>query len=249
MNDKPERVVLLDELRGFAILCMVFYHLMYNLKFMLGINVPVFFENWFDPIRDAFAGLFICISGIVCNYSRNNLKRGAQCFFIGMAITFITAYAVPESPDMFGILHCLGISMMIYGLAENVLKKISVPIGTAAGIILFIASFNFPYGYAGIKGILSAELPGVLYRTRVMFPLGFPRLGFNSLDYFPLMPWLFLFLAGTFFGRYVKAGGLPDFCRKTHIKFFALCGRHSLLIYVAHQPVILLVIYTVLAFK
>ena len=83
------RVGILDELRGFAIICMVVYHAMYDLKYLFGLDIPIFFDGWFDVIRDIFAGLFIFISGTVCRYSSNNIKRGAQCFFIGMIMTFV----------------------------------------------------------------------------------------------------------------------------------------------------------------
>ncbi|MCI5579391.1 MAG: DUF1624 domain-containing protein, partial [Oscillospiraceae bacterium] len=60
---KNSRVYLLDEIRGFAIICMVIYHAMFELKYEFGINVPIFFDNWFGIIRDIFAGTFIFISG------------------------------------------------------------------------------------------------------------------------------------------------------------------------------------------
>lgn len=244
---KTGRVGLLDELRGFAILCMIVYHLMFNLKFMLGFDVPIFFDSWFNVVRDSFAGLFITISGIVCNYSKSNIKRGAQCFVIAMVVTFVTAFAMPESPDMFGILHCLGISMLLYGLGEGFLRKIPAPIGIAAGIFLFILTFNIQFGFIGINETFGVSLPDFLYQSRVMFPLGMPHSSFSSLDYFPLLPWFFLFLAGAYFGGYVKKGILPQVCYKTHVKFFAFCGRHSLIIYIAHQPIILAITYIILA--
>lgn len=232
------RVGFLDEVRGFAIICMVVYHLMFNLKFMFGVDVPIFFESWFNVIRDIFAGAFIFISGIVCNYSRSNLKRGVQCFFIGMIFTFVTAYVTPDSPDVFGILHCLGVCMMFYGLFEGVLKRIPVFIGIILNAALFMLSFNFSRGYSGIGEFMRFKMPDILYSTRVLFPLGFTGSGFASLDYFPLFPWLFLFLAGSFYGICVKAGKAPKFFYDTHIGFLAAAGRYSIWIYVLHQPII-----------
>ena len=46
------RVGILDELRGFAIICMVVYHAMYDLKYLFGLDIPIFFDGWFDVIRD-----------------------------------------------------------------------------------------------------------------------------------------------------------------------------------------------------
>lgn len=236
--DTKNRVGFLDELRGFAIICMVVYHLMFNLKYIFGVDVPIFFESWFDVIRDIFAGTFICISGIVCNYSKSNLKRGAECFFIGMIFTFVTAFAAPVSPILFGILHCLGICMMIYGLFEEVLQKIPPSIGIIIGIVLFMLTFNFSRGYCGIGDLLKFRMPDFFYSTNVMFPLGFPGRSFTSSDYFPLFPWLFLFLVGSFYGVYVKEKRAPKFFYNTHIKFLAAAGRYSIWIYVLHQPIL-----------
>lgn len=236
--ETKNRVGLLDEIRGFAILCMVVYHLMYNLKFIFGIDVPIFFDSWFYVVQTVFAGTFIFISGIVCNYSRSNLKRGAQCFFIAMIFTFVTAFVLPKSPDLFGVLHCLGICMMVYGLSENVIKKIPSLAGIIICVLLFMLSYNFDTGYSGIASLFRFKMPSELYSTSVLFPLGFPKAGFASLDYFPLFPWLFIFIAGSFFGVYVKKGLMPEFFYKTHIKFFAAAGRYSLWIYVLHQVII-----------
>ena len=236
--ETKNRVGFLDELRGFAIICMVIYHLMYNLKFIFGVDVPIFFDSWFYIVQTIYAGMFIFISGIVCNYSHNNLKRGAQCFFIAMVFTFVTAFVMPGSPDMFGVLHCLGICMMIYGLSEKALVKLPSFLGIIICVFLFMLTYDFHRGYSGIAGLLRFKMPSELYSTSVLFPLGFPRSGFSSLDYFPLLPWLFLFIAGSFFGVYVKKGLMPAFFYKTHIKFFAAAGRYSLWIYVLHQVII-----------
>lgn len=236
--ETKNRVGFLDELRGFAIICMVVYHSMFNLKFFFDIEVPIFFDDWFDVVRDVFAGMFICISGIVCNYSRSNLKRGVQCFFIGMIFTFVTAFVTPKSPDSFGILHCLGICMMIYGLCQRFFEIVPPSLGILASLALFIFSYNFRIGYSGIGELFKFEMPSFLYSTSVLFPLGFPGKKFASLDYFPLFPWLFLFIGGSFYGVYVKEKRAPSFFYNTHIKFFAAAGRYSIWIYVLHQPVI-----------
>ena len=235
--DSRGRVGLLDEIRGFAILCMVVYHVMYDLKYLHGVNVPIFFEAWFDVIRDTFAGAFIFISGTVCRYSSSNLKRGAQCFFIGMIVTFVTAFATPGAPVMFGILHMLGVSMMIFGLFEHLLDKIPALLGIIISAVLFLACWNVPGGYIGIRGLFAFDLPRAAYNARLLFPLGMYGSGFVSGDYFPLLPWLFLFIAGSYFGRYAAANVLPQWFYRTHSRFFAAAGRYTLWIYVLHQPV------------
>ena len=81
------RAGFMDEVRGFCIICMVVYHVLFDLNYTYGIHIPIMFDSWFDIIRDIFAGAFMFISGMSSRYSRNNAKRGIQCFFIGMVIT------------------------------------------------------------------------------------------------------------------------------------------------------------------
>lgn len=248
------RVILLDEIRGFAILCMVVYHTMYQLKYGFNVNVPIFFESWFDIIRDIFAGAFIFISGAMCRFSRNNLKRGVQCFFLGMVITFITPF-FSDSYIMFGILHFLGISMMIYGLFDGAFERIPAFVGIILCAVFAVLTWsvseihaalvnNFvvvrSYGYIGIKGLFEWHLPEKAYRVGVLFPFGiYDPLSFRSDDYFPLLPWFFVFLGGSYFGEWAKNGSLPRFFYESHIKWLAAVGRYTIWIYLLHIPLIM----------
>ena len=225
------RVGILDELRGFAIICMVVYHAMYDLKYLFGLDIPIFFDGWFDVIRDIFAGLFIFISGTVCRYSSNNIKRGAQCFFIGMIMTFVMPFFT-SGTVMFGILHFLGVSMMLFGLGQKLFDLLPSWVGIGVCVLLFILTMNVRLtyangmispGYIGIPNLFAIKLPMEAYNVGVLFPLGLHNASFSSSDYFPMMPWLFLFLAGSYFGIIAKAGRLPKFCYPTHQ--MARCGR------------------------
>ena len=232
-----ERVGLLDEIRGFAIICMVVYHAMYQLKFIHEVNVPFFFEGWFDIIRDVFAGTFIFISGIMCRYSRNNLKRGVQCFFLGMVITFVTPFFSDEY-IYFGILHFLGIAMMIYGLFGQYLENLPALVGFIISALLAVTTWNIRLGFFGIPGIFEWNLPRAAYDVGVLFPLGMYNEYFLSSDYFPILPHIFVFLGGSYFGEWAKNGSLPRFFYPTHIKWLANVGRYTIWIYMLHVPVI-----------
>lgn len=245
INKNTKRVGILDELRGFAILCMVFYHLMYDLNFIYDIDIPIMFDGWFNYVRDIFAGLFIFISGISCRYSRNNMKRGIQCFFIGMAITFIFA-VMGQMPINFGILHCLGICMMIYGVWEKYINKIPTKVGILSCIIIFLSTYGIKSGYLGLGQGMGIRLPRNLYDAQLLFPLGFKDGSYEALDYFPLLPWLFLMLCGAFVGDYFIKNKMPKFFYKNHCKPLAAVGRYTLWIYILHQPIamgILLLIF------
>lgn len=231
------RVVLLDEIRGFAIICMVVYHAMFQLKFTFDVDVPIFFENWFGIIRDIFAGTFIFISGCMCRFSRNNLKRGVQCFFLGMIVTFVVPFF--GNVIEFGILHMLGVSMMLYGLFGEAFERLPALVGLIVCVILAVLTWNVVLGSIGIPGVFKWELPRAAYSAGSLYPFGFWKKDYD--DYFPLLPWFFVFLSGSFFGKWAKDGILPKFFYVSHLPWLANIGRYTIWIYMLHLPVIYLV--------
>ena len=235
---KP-RIHLLDELRGFAVFCMIFYHAFYTVGYFFNWEWGKFLVNFFEPAEPYFAGLFILISGISSNLSHSNIERGAKLFFVAYAVTLVTFFAVGKTEAIrFGILHMLAVSMMFYGVFSKLLRYIPLWIGFALNILLAVLTYNVKYGFLGISGIWSITLPDSLFQTTYLYPIGFTYPGFYSSDYFPVMPWLFIFLAGCFFGRLASAKKFPKFSYKKHIPFFSFLGKNALVIYLAHQPVI-----------
>lgn len=235
---------MLDEIRGFAIICMVVYHSMYMLKNEFGVNVPIFFESWFDIIRDFFAGMFILISGIMCRYSHDNVRRGAICFILGMAITFIMPFFA-EYGITFGILHMLGISMILYGLFSGGLEKIPPFIGFAVSVLLAVYTWNTENGFMGFEGFLKWEIPEKARESGVMYPLGILSKNYAAADYYPLLPWFFVFLAGSFLGYWFKNGSMPRMFYNSHCRWLATVGRVTIWIYIIHVPVILGIFYLI----
>ena len=233
-----KRVGFLDEVKGFSIICVVVFHTLYILKNSYQKDIPIFFDEWFRIIVDIFIGVFIFIAGISSNYSHDNLRRGVKCFFLGMLITFTFAVFSPENNVKFGILHLIGISIMIYALLSKVLDKIPPLIGLLVGVFLFIYTFNVQDGYMSFFGLLHLNMPSELYHTNALLPLGFINQGFSTSDFEPIFPWLFMFLSGVYFGVFVKDNYLPKFMYKTHIAFLAALGKYSLWIYIAHVPIL-----------
>ena len=232
------RIVLLDELRGLSVLLMVIYHGLYDLVFLFGLNFPFF--SW--PMR--YLQLYICssfilISGICSRLSRNNVKRGLVVLAIALAMTVITRLFMPSQQILFGILHFLGIAMIIHGVFLNHPRKL---LPNFWGALLHFALFAFTWGvssgFVGFFGLIRLPLPSFLYQLPFLFPLGFPSAGFFSSDYFPLLPWIFLFFAGSYIGNTLRTDTLPLYFYRSHTAFLAFVGRHSLLIYVLHQPLL-----------
>ena len=236
-----ERVWLIDEIRGLAILLMIVYHAFFDIVVVYGVNIPAFYSPELGVIRDFFAGVFVFISGTACRFSRNNLKRGVQCFFFGMILTFVTAIAEPDYAILFGILHFLGIAMILFSFTERFLDKVKPWVGMLICAVLTALTANVMFGSFGIPGLLSLPVPDVLTQSGQFFPFGFVNATFASSDYFPLLPWLFVFLAGAFFGVPVKEHRMPEFFYQRHIRPLAFVGRHTLWIYLLHQPVIMAV--------
>lgn len=231
------RVHLIDEVRGFAILCMVVYHFFFDLVVLFNVNIPLFYTDFIQSLVILFAGGFIFISGSACLFSRNNIKRGIICFCLGLLISLATYIVMPEVFDLFGILHMLGISMLLYVPLSPLIKKIPPVIGLAICLLLCIATFHLQDGYIGY-GAFSIELPAFFYKTSFLFPLGLPNAAFMSSDYFPLIPWFFCFISGSFFGVLVKEHRLPEAFYKSHIRPLAFIGRNTIFIYILHQPVL-----------
>ena len=238
------RVGMVDEIRGLSILLTIFYHAGYDLVFIYGLSIPFFTSYQMNLLRDFFAGVFIFISGAACRFSRNNLKRGVFCFLIGMGLTLFTWVFMPEQIILFGILHMLGLSMILFHIMKNIFNKLRFPIiGIAICAFLYWFTMTIENGYLG-----PFALPYELYDISWLFPIGITSSGFFSSDYFPLFPWFFVFLSGSYFGIYITEKRLPNFFYNTHIKPLAFVGRHTLWIYLLQQPVIYLVFTLIFRF-
>lgn len=237
-----KRVGILDEVRGIAYLAMILYHAYYDIAFVYMHDLPDVLDTVMRFIQPFIAGTFIVVAGISSNYSTNNFKRGVTYFFFAMALTFITAVVMPSEIILFGVLHFLGIAAMIYGFIGKYTESIPWLLGVILFSLLFAAAYNIPSGYIGIKGLFSLDMPDFLYGHYWLFPLGFTGSGFYSSDYFPLIPYFFLFLAGASLGVYFKTGRAAKGLYMTRFSGLAFIGRHGLWIYMLHQPVLILLL-------
>lgn len=242
-DSHKSRIYLMDELRGFAVFCMVFYHGFYTFAYLFHWQIGEILLRFFMPAEPWFAGLFIFISGISSNLSHSNLIRGVKLLAVAAVISLVTILIVPEDQILFGILHFLSICMILFGALQLLRKRFSQTpppfrwTTLAALFLLYILTMRVSSGYIGIPYLFEIELPSSLYQYWLS-PLGFPSADFFSADYFPILPWIFIFFAGTVFGRLAAAGKFPAFTYQSRIPFFSFLGRHALIIYILHQPVI-----------
>jgi uncharacterized membrane protein len=227
------RVAILDELRGLAIVNMVAYHVCYDLVYLHGFDLPWFHGFAAGVWQECICVSFLFIAGVCTKLSRRPFVRAFKICACALLITAVTLYAYPDQRIVFGILHCIGASMLLYALCGRFFRGLLPPLGFVLALLLALGTRDVTRGVLGF-GPLSAELPDFLYETTWLFPFGFRNARFFSADYFPLFPYLFVFLAGSAAGALVKR--LPLAARRVHVRPLAYLGRHSLIVYLLHQP-------------
>lgn len=241
MDKNIERFWEIDFLRGLFIILMILFHILYDLNYfdILKIN---FSSPSFQSYIYINATPFLLLVGVslTLSYSRAKktltdkelhkkfLLRGLQIFCYGLIITLVTWFYLGEGFIIFGILHCIGISII---LAYPFLwfQKYVLPTGillTVTGFFLKTMTFDFYW----------------------LLWLGFIPSTFFTVDYFPLLPWFGVVLVGIFIGnKFYKDNkrtfNLKDMSVYKPVKFFCFLGRHSLVIYLLHQPVVIGLIY------
>ena len=188
-TETPKRICFLDELRGTSVILMIIYHTLYSMTFIFNIEEIYPAMRAVYPYEPVIPIIFITICGIVCSFSRNNLKRGMKIFLIALAVTLVTYIAIPSQVIIFGILHFLGISLMTYPLLKRLTKKINCKTGALISI--------------------------------------------------------FLFIFGIFAGEFIISHKMPAFIYRKHIPFLDVIGKHALIIYVIHQPLIIGILYII----
>ena len=228
MEDKKKRIEIIDALRGFAITLMVIHHALYNLAVFLDAPWWLYRNPVFNVLQAFFIGLFIIISGISSRFSRGNVERGAIVFVIAMLITYVTVRM--EMPIYFGILHLLSFLMIFYGLTRKLWDNIPGKIAPFIYLVLITSAI-----LARVYLSPTSENPVI---SDFLSVLGWYQQGFINFDKQVILPWIFIFLFGTWIGEYIRDGKFPDWFYKIKVPFFPFVGRNALLIYVLHQPVL-----------
>ncbi len=231
------RYHLIDVLRGAAIVSMIVYHFCYDYFVVCGVD-PEFDRQ--TPIilwEQSICFLFIIVSGISLNFSRHPYRRGIIINLCGFAITAATVVFIPSQQIWFGVLNLIGCAMLI----AAALRKLFDRIHPAAGMLLSMTAFALTYGvpmrYLGFFSIPFATLPNAMFSCKYLAFLGLPSDDFFSADFFPLIPWLFLFFFGVFLWRYIALRG-RDGVFRFDVPALSFFGRHSLIIYLIHQPIL-----------
>lgn len=239
-GEKPsKRYIELDLLRGLALLLMIFGHLLWDLDYfgLVPMNSAIysFLQKTVPPMFFIIVGMSLIASfkkkqrtqEEEKKYYEKLIVRGLKVFNLGMILTILSLIAIPGQPVFFGVLHCIGLSIVLCAifLKYRVYNFIFASIFILMGLLFAGLHINNPTIIHFVIGIHPAEV----WRFTV--------------DYFPLLPWFGVTLLGIAIGDIIYCGDkrrfrIPDLSKYKPAKFFSWIGRHSLEIYLLHQPII-----------
>ncbi|MBT3582345.1 DUF1624 domain-containing protein [Candidatus Woesearchaeota archaeon] len=225
----------IDLLRGIAIIMMLVSNAITSLIYFDVINIS---NRWFWLFFARITAiLFILLVGIslTLSYARikdwntkkiflKYLKRGLTIFSWGLAITLVSWFFIREDFIVFGVLHLIGLAIIF-----------SIPFFKKKFLTLIFAIFFI---------LIGIYLDKLTFNTSLFIWLGLTPAGFSTVDYFPIFPWFGIVLVGMFVGNvlyknYSRSFKLKDLSSKKEVKLLSFLGRHSLIIYLIHQPIII----------
>ena len=232
----------LDTLRGLTLVSMIAYHACWDLVYLYGKDWGWYRSEGAYLWQQSICWTFILLSGYCFLMGRQPWKRGLMAFGGGLVVTLVTLIAMPEAPAICGVLTLLGSATLLTVPLKGLLQRVDPRLGLGVSFGAFLLLRDVNDGFFGFEGARLLALPEGLYRNLFTTWLGFPPAGFVSSDYFSLLPWIFLFWTGLFLYR-LHPGDRREGLR---LPVVTAMGRHSLLVYLLHQPVIygvLMVIY------
>lgn len=225
------RIELIDILRALALLAMAAYHFTWDLDFHGFVPRGLATEGGWRLFARGIASTFLFTAGISLVLAhdrrirwRSFAVREAQVVAGALAITLVTSFVTPDSFVFFGILHQIAAASLIGLLFLRLPALLTAAVGAAAIALPFFVSTTLtePKGLAWI---------GLAVREPV------------TNDYVPILPWTGAVLLGIAAAvlserlgvwRRVAALNAP----LSTLRPLAVLGRHSLLFYLLHQPIL-----------
>jgi uncharacterized membrane protein len=209
------RAYYLDALRGMAVLWMIIFHAAYDLR-LLGFVDWDFSQGFWYGFPRVIAFTFLFCVGVSTNYAHvprvkweSLWKRSLKLAAAALIISLSTYFAFPSQWIFFGTLHCILIGSLLAAMLAN-RRRFSWIILSLILLAQYVLGFD-------IKWVASI----------IQKP---------SMDFIPIYPWLWAILFGMLTGPYLSKIKLLEQMPGSPLLNFL--GRHSLKIYLLHQPLI-----------
>lgn len=218
----------MDLARGIALILMIVFHFLYDLNEFYGYKVP-YNSGVYWLIGKISGSLFILVSGISTTFSGRGFKRALKLLAVAGLITLATHLYNPDFGIKYGILHFLGTCVLLYPLFQGMKQTTLALIGAA---VIFLGRF----------------LGQVPVENNYLFLMNMTSDTWVSADYYPLFPWLGVFLFGIALAKHFYPTGqsITKFPSQPLVqkilKLVIGSGQHTLFVYLIHQPVLLLLI-------
>lgn len=239
-----KRLCLIDEYRGFVVLNMIAYHAIWDMVYMFGVNMPWYKSEIGHTWQQWICWSFILVSGFCWQMGKRPLKRGMLVYGAGALISLVTVLVMPSAKVLFGVLTLLGSCMILMIPIHLIAQKVNAYVGAIGSFVLFLFTYHVNRGYFGFGTVRIIELPKEWYANAFTTYLGFMEKGFYSTDYFSVIPWLFLFITGYFlYNLVINNAKVRNVLETSICPPFGWIGKHALIIYMLHQPVIYAVLY------
>ena len=226
-GDRPQRLPLIDALRGILLLAMASYHFSWDLANVRLVSWGVAVDPLWRAYAVAIAGSFLLLSGLSFRLAQRGgfdpLRYGARLLRLALAAAAVsvgTYFVFPDAWIFFGILHMMLLASLLAPLLVRLPNAVLILLATIALVLPHLwrspALDGIGWGFLGL-----AETPTV------------------SNDLVPLFPWIAPYIIGLVIGdplaRLAERQTRP-LPRGSH--WLAWIGRHSLAFYLLHQPLL-----------
>jgi len=222
------RIRAIDALRGAAICMMIVYHAAFDLNWFRMISADFNHDRFWLSFRDLIVSSFLLLVGVsLVLASRagispkrfwNRIALVGACAILVTVGSYVT---FPKSFITFGILHCIVVSSIL-GWPLVRFPRAALMVGVVvivAGVAIGVPLFDLPWlNWVG----LMTHKPA-------------------TEDYVPLLPWLGVVLVGISIGWWLLERRMHDLRQisRASPKWLTWLGRHSLLVYMIHQPIMM----------
>ncbi len=231
-----KRIGIIDTLRGIALVAMAIYHFSWDLGFFGYVDPATISSGGWKMFARLIAGSFLFLAGfslVLGNYPQIRaggfLIRLAKIVAAALVITFATWFTFPDAFIFFGILHAIA--------AASVIGLLFLRLPPVLTLLVAAAAFVAPH-----------YLRSPLFDTPALWWVGLSETLPRSNDYVPLLPWLTPFLAGLAAARIALRAGFTSWLASLGAggragRALSLAGRHSLAVYLVHQPLLFALVY------